>query len=823
MELFDLCKWRPELLSIDQVAIDSRWITSPKALFVALKGVHVDGHDFVEEAIKKGAQYCLVKKDALLPLSKNRLLQVDDPLRALQQISALYRRERKAKVVAICGSCGKTMLKDLLLQLVGHEYCFASPGSFNSQLGAALSLLQIQKSDTLALIEAGISEVGEMELLGQMIQPDHVIITNTGKARLGSYEKGDIRSKEIAKILEFVPQGNWCLVPKSLSKKPEWHSLEMKNPHFPHVKKISPLGTYEILFPSGFSIQKTFSENFSYLEELLSIAVQASFLLGVGEKQIAARLLHYVPEPMRTEVWTTNGITYINDTYAAEPMACDVALKQFEILEDFSNKRAGRKIFLFDGLRKYSGIFNEIDAAKLGASLASHKVDLAVLVKGPLAELIQTHLATLSKKTKVLLFDELYQGIDFVKKHAESTDVVLIKGQRKLPYNEVLQIVEESPPNNQVIINLAAIESNIEQIRLQASQNVRIMVMVKALAYGTDDIRIAKFLKSCQVDILGVSYVDEGVSMRRAGVVQNIFVLNAAEYEAAKAVKWNLEIAVSDAQLIEVLQMHAKNAGKKMKVHLHINTGMNRFGCHPKEALFLAKKIQSSSHLLLEGVMTHFASADEPLHDSFTLQQSALFDDTISAIEQANIPIAWRHACNSSAAIRFGFPQYNMIRIGLAAYGLHASPFSHSMMPLRPAISLVSRIVGINSCSSGDTISYGRTYRVEKERAKVAVLPIGYYDGLHRNYSGKGFVMIHGKKAPMCGKICMDYMMCDISDIPEAKVGDQAVLFGEGDDGYYLPPEELAERGGSIVHELLTCLGPRIRRCFIYDESLRSR
>lgn len=430
MELFDLSKWNSEYCSqIDQVAIDSRWIGVSKALFVALKGAHVDGHYFVEQAIKKGALYCLVKKEAQLSAQEERLIRVDDPLRALQQISALYRRERKAKVVAICGSCGKTMLKDLLFHLVGKTSVCASPGSFNSQLGVALSLLQIQNSDTLALIEAGISESGEMLQLGRMIQPDHVIITNTGKTRLGTYQKGEILSEEIAKILEFVPQGNWCLVPKELAGKPEYYCWQEHDAHFPKVTRIPSLGTYEIHFPSGFSLQKTFSENFSYLEELLSIAISASFLLGIKEEQIAKGLLDYTPEPMRTEVWkSTEGITYINDTYAAEPMSCDVALKQFEILDDFSNKTAGRKIFLFDGLRKHTSC--EIDAAKLAHSMASHRIELAILAKNELSEEIQTHLAMQHPNTKVLLYDELHQGIDLVKKHAEPLDVVLIKGKK---------------------------------------------------------------------------------------------------------------------------------------------------------------------------------------------------------------------------------------------------------------------------------------------------------------------------------------------------------------------------------------------------------
>lgn len=379
-----------------------------------------------------------------------------------------------------------------------------------------------------------------------------------------------------------------------------------------------------------------------------------------------------------------------------------------------------------------------------------------------------------------------------------------------------MQPFEENLPNNQVIINLAAIESNIKMMRLKIGNAVRIMVMVKARAYGTDDILIAKFLHTCGIDIVGVAYVDEGVSIRQAGVTQAIFVLNAASYEAVKAVTWDLEVGVSNSQLIDALQREAEKQQKKTRVHLHIDTGMCRFGCRYDEILPLAQKIVSSPNLIFEGIMTHFAAADMPAEDHFSQTQAALFQRSIELLEQESMCPRWRHAANSSAAIRFTFPFCNMVRLGLAVYGLHTSSATVPLIPLQPAISLISRIVGINKCQKGNTISYGRSYQVP-QKACIAVLPIGYYDGLHRHYSGKSYVIIRGKKAPMVGRICMDYMMVDITDIPQAQIGDQALIFGENKNGEYVSPEEFATAGGSIVHELLTCLGPRIQRLFIYD------
>jgi alanine racemase/UDP-N-acetylmuramoyl-tripeptide--D-alanyl-D-alanine ligase len=345
------------------------------------------------------------------------------------------------------------------------------------------------------------------------------------------------------------------------------------------------------------------------------------------------------------------------------------------------------------------------------------------------------------------------------------------------------------------------------------------MVMVKALAYGTDQVRMSKFLETCQIDILGVSFVDEGVALKCAGVSQSIFVLQAATYEAYKVVKWGLEIGVSDRELIQAVGEEARKQGKKIKVHLHIDTGMGRLGCRLEEALPLAKAVQSQPGLELEGIMTHFACADDPAQDSFTLQQAESFRQIIEQLEKEGIALRWRHAANSSAAVRFHFPHCNMVRIGLAAYGLYSSKAVQSAVELRLALALTSRIVGINSCKRGETVSYGRSYCVERSMQRIAVLPIGYFDGLHGSYSGKGAVVIHGQKAPMIGKICMDFMMVDITDIPAAAVGDPVLVFGEDEHGSYLSPEELAAQGDSIIHELITCLGPRIERIFIHEES----
>jgi alanine racemase/UDP-N-acetylmuramoyl-tripeptide--D-alanyl-D-alanine ligase len=210
---------------------------------------------------------------------------------------------------------------------------------------------------------------------------------------------------------------------------------------------------------------------------------------------------------------------------------------------------------------------------------------------------------------------------------------------------------------------------------------------------------------------------------------------------------------------------------------------MSRFGCRPEEALALARLIKDCPFLEFEGIMTHFACADNPEDDDFTRQQATTFEKVIQEMQQKGIHVPWKHAANSAGAVRFHYPQFNMVRIGLAVYGLYASEATKSALELRLALSLTSRIVGVNLCKTGETISYGRSYKVRNDNQRIAVLPIGYFDGLHRNYSGKGHVLIRGQKAPMVGKICMDFMMVDVTQIPNATVGDSVLIFGEDEYG----------------------------------------
>lgn len=809
MHTFDLRSWTGFISAggdssqpapVDQIVIDTRRIHTPNALFVALRGSRQDGHCFVPGS---KAKFALVDKNWEGTAKGTILLKVEDPLAAFQEIASHYRSQLNGNVIAIIGSYGKTMVKDLLHHLLSETFTVvSSPESFNSQIGVPLSLLGAAEKNEQIIIEAGFSRIGEMEKLRRIIRPTHTILTHIGNKHLHSIGSREQIAREMSQLYPSSEEG-WTLMPRdavpvSAAKSFHWNTT---SPDLPQATAIEQNGMINLKFPDGQSVQIPRPIGMSYILDLINIGIKAAYLLGVPAEKIAYALQSYQPEPMSTEIWRSqSGATFVNETYCGDPQSLDCALRHF----DFQAPH-GKKALLFGGVKQDDPSI----PARLGAAIGGAFPDTLLLTE-PSPQLENT-IKTVAPKTDIRHFSSVE---DALKGHAKSMrpeDILIVKGKRKLPFDQLTQTVQGSIFSNQCRINLAAISSNIKQVRSSLSAGTEVMAMVKAMAYGTQDALIAKYIKSEGIDRLGVSYIDEGISLRREGVDQKIFVLNAAPYEIEKAVEWQFEIAVNDKETIQRIGGHSSIRNVVSLVHLHIDTGMSRLGCRPEEALDLARIIQEHPHLKLEGVMTHFACSDDPSEDAFTREQSRVFDQCINTIEQDGIQIPYRHACNSQATLRLKFPQYNMVRIGMALYGLCPGGTL--------ALSLRSRIVGINHCVKGETISYGRSYTVKRDKERIAVIPIGYYDGLHLNYSGKGEVMIHGLKAPMVGKICMDYMMVDITHIPKAGIGDPVLIFGEDAEGNILFPEELAKQGNSSVYELITCLGPRIQRVFIHEEN----
>jgi Alr-MurF fusion protein len=270
---------------------------------------------------------------------------------------------------------------------------------------------------------------------------------------------------------------------------------------------------------------------------------------------------------------------------------------------------------------------------------------------------------------------------------------------------------------------------------------------------------------------------------------------------------------IYSAELVDSFIAALQGSGRTLDVHLKIDTGMHRLGVPPAIAVELAQRIHSSGVMRLTGVCTHFASAEDPDSDDFTRQQIAAFNHVIAGLEAHGFNDLQIHAANTAGAIRFPEAHYNMVRIGLGLYGIYPSEAARKMIDLELAVGLTSRITSIQEFSVGDTLGYNRTFTA-KRRSKVGIVPFGYDDGLPWQLSGVGQVLVEGRAAPIVGRISMDQMQIDLTDIPGASIGAEVLLYGTH-NGHTLRPEQVSQMAGTISYELLTRLGERVHRIYI--------
>ena len=370
-------------------------------------------------------------------------------------------------------------------------------------------------------------------------------------------------------------------------------------------------------------------------------------------------------------------------------------------------------------------------------------------------------------------------------------------------------------------VDLGAIRHNYEQMRKRAGAGVKFLGVVKADAYGHGALPVAELLQRIGADYLAVACLDEAEALRKGGIILPVLILGVTDPKYTEdLIRLDLTAAVADEGSAMEMSRIAESLGQRAKVHLKVDTGMGRIGfiCRggrdPSEQL---ARIADLPGLDAEGIFTHFAASDMPGEgDAYTQEQYEEFRALVQRIENTRGKrFGIRHCANSGAMTGHPDKFLDMVRPGIALYGCYPSKLTGGL-ELRPAMSVRTRIVQIRELLPGDSVSYGRRYIAEKP-VRTAVVPIGYADGLHRILSGKIDMLVRGRRAPQIGRICMDMCMLDVTDIPEAGVGDVVTLFGMDGDAC-IPVEEQAEKAGTISYETLCAMSPRVERIWLPDQ-----
>lgn len=355
-------------------------------------------------------------------------------------------------------------------------------------------------------------------------------------------------------------------------------------------------------------------------------------------------------------------------------------------------------------------------------------------------------------------------------------------------------------------VDLDAVEYNIREIRRHIGSHAQIMAVVKANAYGHGAVPVGRAALQAGASQLGVACVDEGVQLRSAGIEAPIVILGyVPPWEAEAVVGYGLSPSVTTRDTALALERAAAKAGKNVGVHVKVDTGMARLGLLPADVPAFVHMLATLAHLSLEGLYTHFASADE-VDKSFTWRQFQAFLEVSQSIESP----ALRHVANSGAISDLPQLALDMVRPGIAIYGCYPSTEVMHNLDLRPALSLKSRIARITLLASGETVSYGRTWRA-KRPSRIALVPCGYADGVPRLLSNKGSVLVRGQRAPIAGRVCMDHLMVDVTAIQDAATHDEVVLIGR-QGAEVIPVEEVAKLARTINYEVLCAIAPRVPR-----------
>ena len=361
-------------------------------------------------------------------------------------------------------------------------------------------------------------------------------------------------------------------------------------------------------------------------------------------------------------------------------------------------------------------------------------------------------------------------------------------------------------------IDLDAIAHNTRELRRLANPGARLMAVVKADGYGHGAERVARAAVAAGADWLGVAILEEALALRQAGIAAPIHVLGyLAPGQADTAAVYDLNLTVYDLESAAALDQWGRALGRPVPVHVKVDTGMGRLGLPPQDVLPYVQRLQGMAGLRLAGIFTHFASADEA-DAAYTNAQFATFQGVLQTLQAQGIDVPLRHAANSAATLRHPATHLDLVRCGIALYGLRPAAAVAWPADLRPALAWKTRVSHLKTVAPGTAVSYGRTY-TSSAAERIATLPVGYADGYSRRLSNAGRVVLGGVVCPVVGRVCMDQTLVRLpADLP-AKVGDEAVLLGS-QDGASVTADDLAAQLGTINYEVVCAVGRRVPRVY---------
>jgi Alr-MurF fusion protein len=685
-----------------------------------------------------------------------------------------------------------------------------SPRSYNSQVGVPLSIWQMNDAAELAIMEAGISKVDEMEKLAKMIRPDIGIFTNIGDAHNEGFKDIKEKIREKLKLFQHVKTIIYNMEPDLLRD-------EIRD--FGSEHDIQTLGwgfskdaDLQIISVESGQVDTVIRYRYQSLEHSFLIPFTGKILVDnamtcvavlelLGKNHLLARMADLPSISMRLEM--RNGInhcTIINDSYSADISSLRLAL-DFLKQQQHHDKRT---LILSDLLQ--SGKNEEELYEEIAALVRTYEINRFIGIGKVISDFAGLF-RNICNNTSFYL-----STADFVKSFSQSAfhnETILVKGARTFAFEQINQLLESKWHQTVLQIDLAAVSHNLKVFQDTLDKATKIMVMVKAFSYGSGSYEIANLLQFHKVDHLAVAYADEGVELRKAGINLPIMVMNPEEATFASLVNYDLQPEIFSFGLLNLFSSFLHREGiREFPVHVKIDTGMHRLGFEPNEIPVLIERWPSS--LRVVSVFTHLAGSEDSGEDAFTTLQAETFTKACMQFEERLGYRFIRHISNTAAISRHRHLQMEMVRLGIGLYGVDTT--QSGILPLREAAVLTSTVAQVRKVKKGDTVGYNRRGKVTRDSV-IATIRIGYADGYPRSLSnGVGKVLIRNRLFPVVGSVCMDMTMIDVTDLPEIEEGEEVVVFGRG-----LTLNTLAEWAGTIPYDIMTGISQRVKRVYFED------
>ena len=762
-------------LEVASVATDSRsYAIAHDTLFVAMQGVNHDAHDHITEVAERGVKAFMVEREVSLSEGCGAVV-VENSLNALQALATHHRNRFAGKVIAITGSNGKTTIKEWIAQCAPLDAnIFRSPRSYNSQLGVALSLLMLENSYDVAIIEAGISQKGEMERLEQMIAPQMVIFSSIGDAHAQGFASAE---EKISEKLLLAQSATTIIYHSAYSALAEAIESQYSN------RTLIDAAAYEVAQMGDKASQHNGE-------------VVAALFAEMGYPQ--PDLSQLQPVAMRLEVkqGISNSII-IDDSYSADLQSLSIALDN---LRSVAGNRK-RMLILSDILQSGKGVYEEV-ARMVGNAEIEHFVGIG--------EALSSHRSLFDQRST--FFGSVEELLDNLATIDIADHALLIKGNRASRMERISHRLQQHSHTTVLEVDLRAMVNNINYFRSQIGSSTQLVAMVKASSYGAGEEEVARLLQKQGVAYLAVAFADEGVALRESGVTMPIVVLNADDASFDTMVAHRLEPEIYSLRSLASFVAAVERVGESnYPIHLKIDSGMHRLGFAESDIESLNSKLASEAKSVrVASIFTHLCVADDDSQDEFSRHQIETFD-RISSTIMASLPYRpLRHAAASEAMLRFEEARFDMCRLGIGLYGFSTT----ASEALEPVSTLRTRIVQIRTLDEGETIGYGRNGKVTKP-SRIATIPVGYADGLNRRLGNGAWEMIvGGKRAKTIGNICMDSCMIDITDIEGVEEGDAVTIFSATKGN---TAADMAMVLGTIPYEVLTSVAKRVKRIYINE------